>query len=414
VIVVQRRIFLKALRDTMMCVPVASVTGAPAFGQTSRNRTVTNRQHLKLFLAGDVMTGRGIDQVLPHPGNPALHESYVSDARDYVRLAETKSGPIETPVAYPYIWGDALDIWAAHEPDLRIVNLETSITTSDDYWPSKGIHYRMHPYNVGCLTAAKLDCCVLANNHVLDWGYAGLGETLTTLRVAGIDTAGAGRDIEEAQAPARLSVPGKGDVLVFAVADASSGVPESWSAGQDRGGVHLLDDLSLGTAGRLADYIAAERLPGDVVVASIHWGGNWGYRVPVEQRLFAHRLIDSGTVDIVHGHSSHHPKALEFYKGKAILYGSGDFVNDYEGIGGRERFRPWYAPMYFLTFDLHSRQVERVEIELLRVRRLQLIRSTAEDRQWLGARLNEFGKEFAATFEISNGSLVARTSIAGQ
>ena len=97
-------------------------------------------------------------------------------------------------------------------PDARIINLETAITVSDRYRP-KGINYRMHPANIGCLTAAGVDCCALANNHVLDWGVAGLEETLATLDVAGIRRAGAGRDLEEGMAPAVLSVPGKGRVL---------------------------------------------------------------------------------------------------------------------------------------------------------------------------------------------------------
>ena len=42
---------------------------------------------IRLFLAGDVMLGRGIDQILPHPGDPTLFEDYVKTAEDYVRLA---------------------------------------------------------------------------------------------------------------------------------------------------------------------------------------------------------------------------------------------------------------------------------------------------------------------------------------
>lgn len=35
---------------------------------------------IKLFLGGDVMPGRGIDQALPHSVSPVLYESYVRDA----------------------------------------------------------------------------------------------------------------------------------------------------------------------------------------------------------------------------------------------------------------------------------------------------------------------------------------------
>src|SRR5262245_48429269 len=107
-----------------------------------------------LFLSGDVMTGRGIDQALPHPGNPALYEAWVRDARDYVRLAERASGPIPRPVDGAYLWGDALAELERAQAEVRIVNLETSITASEDCWPDKPIHYRMHPRNIGCLTAA--------------------------------------------------------------------------------------------------------------------------------------------------------------------------------------------------------------------------------------------------------------------
>ena len=69
----------------------------------------------------------------------------------------------------------ALDEFTHMRPDARIINLETSITRSEDYAP-KGINYRMSPENADCLRAAGIDCCVLANNHVLDWGRRGLLE----------------------------------------------------------------------------------------------------------------------------------------------------------------------------------------------------------------------------------------------
>ena len=94
------------------------------------------------------MTGRGIDQILAHPGDPTLHEGYVKHAGEYVRLAERASGPIAAPVKPRYVWGDVLAELVRVQPDLRLVNLETSVTSSDDFWPGKGIHYRMHPDNV--------------------------------------------------------------------------------------------------------------------------------------------------------------------------------------------------------------------------------------------------------------------------
>ena len=184
---------------------------------------------LTLFLCGDVMTGRGIDQVLPHPADPGIHEPYVSSSLEYVRLAEAAHGPIPRPVEFTYPWGDALEELGRVAPEARLINLETSITRSDDHWRGKGINYRMHPDNVGCLIAARIDVCALANNHVLDFGYAGLVETLGTLKKAGLRPAGAGRSLAEAREPAVVDLADTGRVVVLGLGTRSSGIPPSWA-----------------------------------------------------------------------------------------------------------------------------------------------------------------------------------------
>ena len=139
---------------------------------------------IRLFLCGDVMTGRGVDQILPYPCDPRLHEPYMDSAIDYVRLAEQAVGPIPRAVDFSYVWGAALEELSHARPDARIINLETSVTRSDA-WLDKGINYRMSPENAACLRAAGVDCCVLANNHVLDWGRAGLRRNPGHARRAG-------------------------------------------------------------------------------------------------------------------------------------------------------------------------------------------------------------------------------------
>jgi hypothetical protein len=171
----------------------SGTTGVGRHGRRARTEgCFVTRPSLTLFLCGDVMTGRGIAQVLPHPSDPRLYEPSVASATRYVELAERANGPIVRPVDFAYVWGDALDELERAHPDARIIDLETSVTTSDQRW-DKGIHYRMHPANVPCLTAARIDCCVLSNNHVLDWGYAGLVETIETLRRAGLRRSAAAR-----------------------------------------------------------------------------------------------------------------------------------------------------------------------------------------------------------------------------
>ena len=358
---------------------------------------------IKLFLCGDVMTGRGIDQILRQSCEPQLYEPYVKNAVDYVRLAERASGPIPRRVDERYIWGEALEELERARPHIGIINLETAVTQSED-WLEKGINYRMHPANVGCLTAAGTNCCTLANNHVLDWGEAGLAETLEALQGAGLRTAGAGRNRGAAQAPAVLALGGGGRVLVYSLGTADSGIPASWEADAARPGVDFLRDLSEASAQRLAERVRGARRERDLVVLSIHWGGNWGYRVPREQIEFAHRLIDAAGVDVVHGHSSHHPKAVELYRGKLILYGCGDFINDYEGISGHDEFRGDLALMYLPQLAHGSGELVTMELVALCRRRLRLERASEIDCRWLCGVLNTEGERFGTAFEMQAGS----------
>jgi poly-gamma-glutamate synthesis protein (capsule biosynthesis protein) len=357
------------------------------------------RKSVRLFLCGDVMTGRGVDQIMAHPSDPALYEGGVASALGYVRLAEAVSGDIARRAPPNYVWGAALDELSRRRPDVRLVNLETSVTRSDSHVP-KGINYRMSPENADCLSAAGIDCCALANNHVLDWGRAGLLETLDRLAQLNIKTAGAGRNAGEARQPAILDLPGGARVLVFSFASDTSGVPLDWAARADAPGVALLPDLTERGAAWAAAQLASFKQPHDVVVASIHWGSNWGYEVPDEQREFAHALIDKAGISILHGHSSHHAKAIEVYRNRLILYGCGDFLNDYEGIEGYEEFRGDLALMYFVDVDAASGDLQALEMTPLQIKRLQLQPASRADVAWLAKTLDRESAGFGARVNL--------------
>ncbi len=364
---------------------------------------------VKLFLCGDVMTGRGVDQILPHPSKPRLFAPYARSALDYVELAERASGRLERPVGFDYIWGDSLAELERARPDARIVNLETSVTTSEDAWPGKGIHYRMHPANVPGLAAARIDCCVLANNHAMDWGRSGLDETLDVLHAAAMATAGAGNDQEAAAAPARIALAGGTRVLVFACAAESSGVPADWAAGATRSGVNLVKDLSARTVEALAERVLREKRPGDVAVLSIHWGANWDYGVSREERAFAHQLIDTAGIDVVHGHSSHHVKGAEIYRNKPILYGCGDFLTDYEGIGGHEAYRPDLSLMYFPVLDARGGELLEFSATPTQLHRFRVRRAPEEGVAWLCGTLKRESGKLGTDVERSGDTLALRS-----
>ncbi|MGH8435986.1 MAG: CapA family protein [Pseudomonas sp.] len=336
---------------------------------------------LKLFLAGDIMTARGIDSVLPHPGNPRLYEAYVKDAGVYVRLAERLNGAIPRPVDFTYVWGDVLAELELRQPHARIINLETAVSRRGRPEP-KGINYRMSPENFPAIGAAGIDCCVLANNHVLDWGAAGLADTLETLASNGIGSAGAGVDRQAAEAPAVLPQPGGRRLLVFGLGTPDSGIPPDWVATDKRAGVARLNDLSRQSLRPVAKRILGSKSPGDLVIASIHWGGNWGFDIAQEQARFAHALIDEAGVDLVHGHSSHHIKGIEVYREHLILYGCGDLLNDYEGIEGHTAFRGDLGLMYFAALDPCGR-LQSLDLIPTRLRRFRIGRAEGDDHQWL-------------------------------
>ncbi|MFE9442154.1 CapA family protein [Streptomyces sp. NPDC006602] len=360
-----------------------------------------------LFLCGDVMLGRGVDQILPNPGDPVLREGYVVDARSYVRMAEAVGGPIPAPVDPSWPWGEALRLLEEAGPDVRIVNLETAVTRSKAFAPGKAVHYRMHPDNLPALTVARPDVCVLANNHVLDFGRAGLDETLGSLARAGLRTAGAGQNADEAYAPAAVPVSPGGRVLVFALGARSSGIPSDWAATADRSGVAHVPELSASAADAVVRNVEETRRAGDIVVVSVHWGTNWGYLVPRDQVRFAHALVDAG-VDLVHGHSSHHPRPLEVYRERLVLHGCGDFIDDYEGIPGYEEYRDDLRIAYVVTVAADTGRLTGLRMVPLRARRMRLEPAPTGDRTWLRTTLDRISRGVRIILE-SDGTLTAAT-----
>ena len=167
-----RRTFLQRWAALALGLAGRTVAGWEAEGGAMAKPT---SEGVTLFLCGDLMLGRGIDQVLPSPGDPQLYEPYVHSALGYLALAERVNGPIPRPVDLAYVWGDALEELARRHPSLCIVNLETAVTAGGEPWPGKGIHYRLHPGNAPCLKAARVDCSTGATRDSMKrwWRCAG-------------------------------------------------------------------------------------------------------------------------------------------------------------------------------------------------------------------------------------------------
>jgi poly-gamma-glutamate capsule biosynthesis protein CapA/YwtB (metallophosphatase superfamily) len=267
----------------------------------------------------------------------------------------------------------------------------------------------MNPDNLPCVSVARPDVCALANNHVLDFGQPGLAETLGCLAGAGLAAAGAGLDQARARHPVAVPLPnGRGRALVFSCGTGCSGIPPGWAATATRPGVDLLPSLSPAAADALIARTQAARQRGDIVVVSIHWGANWGYQVPGDQVRFARRLIDGG-IDLIYGHSSHHPRPIEVYRGKLVLYGCGDCIDDYEGITGYENYRDDLRLLYFASVAPGTGELAALVMVPVQARNMRLRRASTADAGWLAARST---RSAAASDPGSNTSLAAAWSCA--
>jgi hypothetical protein len=189
-------------------------------------------------------------------------------------------------------------------------------------------------------------------------------------------------------------------VVVFGFGTETSGIPRDWAAAEDRPGVNLLEDLSDETVEHIAGMVRDAKRSGDVVVVSIHWGGNWGFAVPDDHVRFAHGLLRSG-VDIVHGHSSHHVRPIEVFEGKLILYGCGDFLDDYEGLDSYAEFRDDLALMYFPTVDPSVGRLADLRMTPMKIRRFKVNRASLADARWLRDTINRESRKLGFRAELS-------------
>jgi poly-gamma-glutamate synthesis protein (capsule biosynthesis protein) len=224
-----------------------------------------------------------------------------------------------------------------------------------------------------------------------------------------IKTSGAGADSGEAAAPAVFDLPGRGRVLVFAYALPTSGTPWNWAATPTSPGVNLLSELTEKSADAVCQQITRARRHDDIVVVSLHWGPNWGYDIPDSQRRFARALIDEGDVSLVHGHSSHHAKGIEVYRDRLILYGCGDFLNDYEGIRGYEAYRDDLVVMYLADIVSASRGLDRLELVPLQIRQFRLIRPSEADFDWIKGTLDRESRQYGARVTTTSDKRLALT-----
>ena len=346
---------------------------------------------LKINFVGDVMLGRLIDQLFETSVNEP------SEAKIVRSFLKNNSNLNQYGASAP--WGSTLPL--LQSSNLNVINLETSVTTNSKKWPDKVFNYRMHPANTSTLKAACIDYASLANNHTLDFCEQGLRDTVETLSKEGIAFAGAGHARDEALKPAVLRIP-RG----LPAEDQSTANVHVWSASDHPGnwnkvGQFHLIDYTAQTRSRLKKVIngdvsaACGKTGPPLKVFSVHWGPNYSWSPDKEIQSLARFLIDECGIDVIHGHSSHHIQGVEKYKGKLIIYGCGDFVDDYALIPG---YRNDLSAIWRLSLSQSEGKLKMNKLEIFpsRIRQFQaeLLDASDPDHDWVRSKLREQSSHF--------------------
>ncbi|HOJ21011.1 MAG TPA: CapA family protein [Armatimonadota bacterium] len=328
-----------------------------------------------IALAGDVMLGRGVNEVLG------------------------KMRPEEP-------WGDVLPLMTGGhgypEVDLRIINLECALTTRLQPWTRtpKVFHFRADPSVVSVLQAARIDACSLANNHTLDYEEEGLLDTLRHLDEAGIQHAGAGKDERHAARPVILRAGQEGTrVGLVAVTDNEP----AFAAGPDRAGTHYLPvSMEIEVLRRVEDAVGMARAAGaEIVVFSNHWGPNMVMHPSRLFQEFAHAVIDRGA-DLYYGHSAHLFQGVEIYRGKPILYDTGDFIDDY---AVDPVLRNDWSFLFVATLERGS--FRRLEMHPVVLSYARVSRATGTEREAILERMEHLSAELGTSLLRAEEHLVA-------
>jgi poly-gamma-glutamate capsule biosynthesis protein CapA/YwtB (metallophosphatase superfamily) len=260
--------------------------------------------------------------------------------------------------------------------DALICNLECCISSRGrrtERLRGKRFFFRAPPVAVQALTAVGATAVSLANNHALDYETHALADTLTHLAAAGIESAGAGADAQQAR---RGTVVTAGELRLGIVAITDH--PRAYAAGDGQAGV-AWGDLRAGVPDWLVAELTRLRRVADLVIVFPHWGPNMTSEPADWQRERARELLAVGA-DLLAGHSAHVFHGIELIEGRPALYDLGDALDDYavdpalrNDLGVLVRWRPTGEP----ELELIGLRLDFCEISL----------ATGADADWIATRL---------------------------
>jgi hypothetical protein len=228
-----------------------------------------------------------------------------------------------------------------HGADLVMVNCEGALS---DHGRQVGSNKTPERFAIS-MRAAGISVVNIANNHTFDAEERGFLDTLRALSLAGIGHVGGGMDLADARKPViveRNSI--KIGILGYTQ---FNNFGESVFAAEGRPGIVPMDPFLI------KEDIRKLRPQVDYVMVAIHWATSRSAEVSPLNRAFAHELIDAGA-DVILGHHPPHPKGIEVYHGKVILYAPSNVLRGHNG--------PALDDGYLARFTLGPKAVEKIEV----------------------------------------------------
>ena len=261
--------------------------------------------HLHIIAVGDIMLGRGVGDSLKANGFGFLH--LFTEIFDCFKNADILFGNLEQP----------------------ITSLEKSLDKNFKYI------LKSVPEAIQGIQYAGFNMLSLANNHMMDYYWEGLDDTITILDDSDISHAGAGRDLIDARKPAIIEKKGLKIALLaytdMAYVEYRGNPPLYFAADIHKPGVAPLR-LEL-----IQEDIQKVQEQVDIIILSLHWGEEDSFRISERQKKLTHELSDAGA-DIILGHHPHWFQGIEFYNGKPIVYSLGNFIFDQPSPESKESF----------------------------------------------------------------------------
>lgn len=319
-----------------------------AFRKTKMIKSMVTDDKLTIGFTGDVMLGRTLDKIISEKG-------------------------------YDYPWGNVMPLMKT--TDINIINLETTLTNSNKK-VEKTFSFKASPDKIKSLINARITIANLANNHILDYNKDGLLETIKTLDAAAIKHVGAGKNIKEAIAPVIIHKNSL-KVGVLGLTDNERG----WKANSSPG-INYVNIDSEDECAMVLTAIEKLRKRSDIVIVSTHWGPNMCEEPAPAFIHFAHLMSQHGA-HVIHGHSAHILQGIEYYNKSVILYGTGDFVDDYA-------IDPYLRNDLSAFFVLVVNRSGILDLNIVptRIVEYQVNQARQEDRDWVIRRMQHLSSAF--------------------